>query len=271
MTVRALPAPLDWPLLARAAHWLSVAMLALFWASLQADPFPSDARAYYDADVWSGLYYGEWNEGLGYFYSPTFGQLIYPLTLLSWPVFYAVWTGAFTIAFAWLVTPVLGVVLIVASDILRHGFAVANVDTLVLVAVVLARRWPGFWVATLLTKVTTSVGIAWHLARGEWGALRQIGLVLAVLVLPSLIFTGDLWIEWVRVLADGGPQHPGVPQIPMTVRIPIALALVVFAARRNWWVLATAATSLAIPNWRPETTLVWALAAFVHRSMPQPR
>src|SRR5437773_943383 len=38
-----------------------------------------------------------------YLYSPVFAQAIAPLTLLSWPVFAGLWTGAMVIVYSWLV------------------------------------------------------------------------------------------------------------------------------------------------------------------------
>ena len=53
-----------------------------------------DARSYYDLDL-ADLYAGRtnWNTIGAYPYSPAFAQLVYPLNLLSWPLFVAAWTA----------------------------------------------------------------------------------------------------------------------------------------------------------------------------------
>ena len=63
-----------------------------------------DARSYYNFD-YSALYAGrtDWNAIGAYPYSPAFAQALYPLNLLPWPLFVAVWT-AVLIAAVWALT-----------------------------------------------------------------------------------------------------------------------------------------------------------------------
>ena len=63
-----------------------------------------DAHAYYVA--WYGGLYEELPGSVdAYNYSPLFAQVIWPLTLLPWPVFCAVFVGAAAAGVAWLLRP----------------------------------------------------------------------------------------------------------------------------------------------------------------------
>ena len=83
-------------------HGLTLAGLiyiAAVWLRLvpYAEPVPEYGPMFDAYGIWNawagGLYDIPWLEYEAYVYSPAFAQLLYPFTLLPWPVFAALWTG----------------------------------------------------------------------------------------------------------------------------------------------------------------------------------
>jgi hypothetical protein len=111
-------------------------------------------------------------------------------------------------------------------------------------------RFSGTWAFPLLTKVTPGVGVLWFAIRREWRAVA-IALVTTagVVVLSFLTTPPGEWLEWGRVLAGnaGAPIDSGSLPVPLLVRLPVAVALVWWAARSDRrWVLPIACL-LALP------------------------
>jgi hypothetical protein len=185
-------------------------------------------------NAWSGgLYNIPWLEFEAYVYSPAFAQLIYPFTLLPWPVFAALWTGLAIGILFWMRVPWMLAFPGVVDDILR-----GNIHVFLAGAVVLAvwrQPWgAGAWAfPPFLTKVTPGIGILWHPLRGEWRAL-WVGLGLtAAIVGVSVLFSAELWAEWISLLAANVGSDPRIQviQLPFLVRLPIAVVVIVVAAR----------------------------------------
>ena len=206
-----------------------------------------DARSYFGLEL-DRLYAGrtDWNTIGAYPYSPAFAQLVWPLNLLPWPVFVAAWT-ALLIGAVWVLTGpdwfLLG--LVVAAMEIAGG----NVSLLLTVAIVWGFRWPATWALVLLTKITPGVGLLWFALRKEW---RQLGIALgatAAVVAVSLVLLPTAWRDWIDLLfanAGKGGTWAAVP-VPLLVRGPIGVALLVWGAPRNQrWVVPVAAM-LALP------------------------
>ena len=227
--------------LGRAAPWADPGGADLHRGGLAAlVPYAEPVPAYgpmFDAygiwNAWSGgLYDIPWLEYEAYVYSPAFAQLIYPFTLLPWPVFAALWTGLAIGILFWMRVPWMLAFPGVIDDILR-----GNIHVFLAGAVVLAvwrQPWgAGAWAFPFLTKVTPGIGILWHPLRGEWRAL-WVGLGLtAAIVGVSVLLTPDLWAEWISLLAANVGADPRIQVIPLPflVRLPIAVVLIVVAAR----------------------------------------
>jgi hypothetical protein len=114
---------------------------------------------------------------------------------------------------------------------------------------VLGFRWPAVWSFVLLTKITPGIGLLWFAVRREWRSLAiAIGATGAV-VAVSYVLMPDAWRTWPQVLANNVGKNgtwAAVP-IPLAVRLPFAVALVVWGARTNrrWTVPVSA--MLALP------------------------
>ena len=192
-----------------------------------------DARSYWGfnyADLYAGR--TDWN-GIGaYPYSPVFAQLLFPLNLLPWPLFVAVWT-AILIAAVWFLTGpdyfLLG--LVVGAMEIAGG----NISLLLALAIVKGFRHPWTWSLVLLTKITPGVGLLWFVVRREW---RQLAIALgatAALAAVSFVLMPQAWRDWVDLLRANtgkGGTWAAIP-IPLLVRGPIGVLLIVWGARRN--------------------------------------
>ncbi len=231
-----------------------VAVIALSDPSIDvSDPFSGrvvtaqDARSYYGFDL-GDLYAGrtEWNTIGAYPYSPAFAQLVYPLDLLPWPAFVGVWTAILIGAVLVLTGPELFLLGLVVGAMEIAG---GNVSLVLAVAIVAGFRWPWTWALVLLTKITPGVGLLWFLLRREW---RQLAIALgatAAIALGSAVLMPDAWRDWVSLLASNtgkGGTWAAVP-IPLLVRGPIGVLLIVWGAPRNQrWVVPVGAM-LALP------------------------
>jgi hypothetical protein len=206
-----------------------------------------DARSYYGLDL-SNLYAGrtDWNTIGAYPYSPAFAQLVWPLNLLPWPLFVAAWTLILLATVFGLTGPRLFLLgLVVAAMEIAGG----NISLLLTAAIVLGFRWPAMWAFVLLTKITPGIGLLWFALRREWRSLAiALGATAAVVAVSYVLMPGA-WRDWIELLIANqgkGGTWAAIP-IPLIVRGPIGVALLVWGAPRNQrWVVPVAAM-LALP------------------------
>jgi hypothetical protein len=220
-----------------------------------------EAFCYWIANLNSPYSLSDWGSPIAYVYSPVFLQAMLPLTHLPWLVFMTIWTGLLIAAVRYLTGPRL-----FAAGVLLATVEIAggNISLLLAVAIVLGFRWPAAWSFILLTKVTPGIGLLWFVVRREW---RQLGIALGATVLviaASAIFMPRAWLDWFSLLTalpgrDG--TWAAVP-IPLIVRMPVAVAVVVWGARtdRRWAV--PVAAMLALPAlWYGGLTMLLAVIA----------
>jgi hypothetical protein len=211
-------------------------------------PFAVDAHAYWAADPLDPYSDAALSDFDAYFYSPAFTQAMWPLHSLPWPIFAGIWTAAIVVAFRWLSDLWLGLVLLLPPVFIE--VAVGNVHSFIAVAIVLGFRWPFTWAFVLLTKVTPGVGLLWFAARREWRSLAIALGATAGIVAVSYAIAPGLWREWIDVLVGrtAAANSAGLyGAIPLLLRLPIAAALVVWAALTDRrWVVPIAAV-LAMP------------------------
>jgi hypothetical protein len=127
------------------------------------------------------------------------------------------------------------------------------------------------WAFVLLTKVTPGIGLLWFAVRREW---RSLGIALgatAIVVAVSALLMPGAWLEWLALLvrlAGREGTWAAVP-IPFLVRLPFAIALVVWGARtdRRWTV--PVAGMLALPAlWYGSFSMLLAFIALREPSRP---
>ena len=228
--------------------WVLVVVFSDPWGRLWGTG--QDARCYWQAaQVASQPYlHSDWNDPIAYVYSPAFLQLVSPLTALPWQAFMAVWTAILVACVRFLTGPRL-----LAAGLLFPFTAMevagGNVSLILAVAIVLGFRWPAAWSIVLLTKITPGFGLVWFAVRREWRPLAIALCATAIVVAVSFVLVPDQWRTWVDVVvrnAGKGGTWASVP-IPLWVRLPIAMAVVVWGARtdRRWTV--PVASMLALP------------------------
>ncbi len=227
-----------------ALAWVAIVLLAepygRLWGTGQ------DAYCYRQAPLADPYARSDWTDPVAYVYSPAFLQLVSPLTALPWQAFMAVWAAMLLAAVRFLTGPRL-----LAFGIAFAGMELAggNISLLLAAAIVLGFRWPATWAFVLLTKVTPGIGLLWFVVRREW---RQLGIALtatAVVVLASAVFMPAAWPEWIAVLSGnvGREGTWAALPVPLWVRLPIAVAVVVWGARTDRFWTVPVASMLALP------------------------
>lgn len=242
-----------------------VVYIALVWLRIApyAEPVPDygpmfDARGFWIA--WEGgLYDIPWRTNEAYVYSPAFAQILWPFTLLPWPVFAAGWTLAAIGCLFWMRVPWMLAFPGVIDDILR-----GNIHVFLAAAIVLGLRYPAAWGFGILTKVTPGIGLLWFAVRRQWRQLA-IGLAVpAVIAGVSFALSAPLWLEWFDLLAANAGETARIQVIPLPllVRLPIAAGLVAFGAWTNRAWLVPIGVMVGLPNvWTSSTALLAAVPA----------
>ena len=228
--------------------WAVVVVFADPWGRLWGTG--QDARCYWQASLADPYLHSDWNDPIAYVYSPAFLQLVSPLTTLPWQAFMAGWTAILVAAVRFLTGPRLlaaGLLFPFAAMEVAGG----NVSLLLAVGIVLGFRWPAVWAIVLLTKITPGIGLLWFAVRREWRSLAiALGATAAIVVVSAVLLPGQ-WREWIDVvvrnaLAGRSGTWASVP-IPLWIRLPIAVAIVVWGARTDRAWAVPVASMLALP------------------------
>jgi hypothetical protein len=228
------------------ALWSLIVVFSEPWGRLWGTG--QDARCYWQATLADPYLHSDWNDPIAYVYSPAFLQLVSPLTALPWQAFVAVWTAILLAAIRFLTGPRLlaaGLLFPFAAMEVAGG----NVSLLLAAAIVAGYRWPAAWSIVLLTKITPGIGLLWFAVRREWRPLAIALGATAAIAAVSFMILPEQWRDWVDVVlrnAGKGGTWASVP-IPLWIRLPVAVAIVVWGARtdRRWTV--PVASMLALP------------------------
>lgn len=247
---------------------VSFALAAILGALLFG--FGSDSHAYYSA--WNGELYDELPGELdAYLYSPAFAQVIWPLTLIPWPVFATTVGVAAALALVWLLQPVATRYRVPLLVMCLPEVVTGNIFWLLALVTVLGFRRPVLWVIPAVTKILPTLGVVWFLARGEWRKVFVASGTIVCVCAVSYAIEPHLWFEWIRFLFSSSAEDdlsnsPIAP--PLWIRVPAAVILVSYAARRNH------------PYWLPVAMLMatpmighgsFALLAAIPRLLPGER
>ena len=238
--------------------WAGLALAIVAWALITwfSDPWGrlwgtgQDARCYWQASLADPYVHSDWNDPIAYVYSPAFLQLVSPLIALPWMAFMAVWTALLLASVRFLTGPRL-VLAGLLFPFTAMEVAGGNVSLLLAAAIALGFRWPWTWSIVLLTKITPGIGLLWFAVRREWRALAIALGATALITALSFAVLPDQWREWIdavlRNVASGKSGTWASVPVPLWVRGPIAVAIVVWGARtdRPWTV--PVGSMLALP------------------------
>lgn len=230
-----------------------VAVLLVVLMTALAEPFEPDgfgpghdARAYWTAPLDDPYVPGSVGQESAYLYSPAFLVALSPLRALPWPLFLAVWTSGLLLVLFWLARPLLFLpLLLLALPEIWGG----NVTILLAAAIVIGFGRSAAWAFPLLTKVTPGVGILWFAVRREWFAFGLASAATLAVVAATALLTPGLWAEWFQLLTSstGSSTVAGSVPIPLIARLPLAVAVIVFAAWRGQRWLLPIGVLLAMP------------------------
>src|SRR5438477_801965 len=194
-----------------------------------------------------------------FLYSPVFAQIIWPLTRFPWPVFFWVWTVAGFAVFAWLLWPLHWRHRIPALCFCVPQVIDGNVWPLFAVVILFGFRRPALWAIPLLVKITSAMCLVWFDARREWHLLARAVAAAALLTGVSAAISPHLWAEWIHLLIHGGsvatPAFTGGLNIPLRLRLPVAVGLAVYGARKDRVGFLAAAVAIGSPVFNAGLTL----------------
>jgi hypothetical protein len=236
-----------------------------------------DAHAYYAAWDHRHLYGAAPESDDAYLYSPAFAELIWPLTLVPWVAFCALWLGAMTAVYLWLLAPLPMrwrlPLLVLALSLDSAG----NVWAVFALVLVFGFRRPAAWAFPALTKVTPFVGPIWFASRREWRKASTALGVAAAIIAFSAIADPQLWHEWVHFLLSTRPNQTGAPMLTLPtpallgLELPIAVALTIYGARTNRAWLVPVAMVFADPVFSVNGFLVLAAIPRIRQGFaPEP-
>jgi hypothetical protein len=221
------------------------------------DPYLGyDAHAYWQAASLDHPYAttiaGGFNGAGGlyeYKYPPPLAQILAPLHLLPWPVFFGLWTLLLYGTFLWLAGRWAFLVLLFPPVL--GELWLGNVNLLIGAAVVLGFRSGAAWAFPILTKLTPGIGLLWFAVRREWRPLIVSLVVTGAISAISFVLAPGLWSDWFTALgtqteATLAPLRQSAP-ISLPIRLAAAAAIVVWGALtdRRW--VVPIAISLAVP------------------------
>jgi hypothetical protein len=232
-----------WILTTMLVWTIGFACAAFFWSYLNHGVHGVDSRAYWAAARHSHLYSGKPGELGAYLYSPAFATLIWPLAQLPMGVFVGTWMVIEAATFVWLLRP-LGIRWgVPAFCLCMAEIVIGNIYAFLAVVAVVGLRQPIVWALPLLTKITPGLGPIWFAVRREWRMVAWSLGATAIIAAVSFVLTPHQWTDWIDYLTN----HRGENQVLLPVRAVLAVALTIFAARRDIRWLIVVAMLLANP------------------------
>ncbi|HET9344613.1 MAG TPA: glycosyltransferase family 87 protein [Candidatus Limnocylindrales bacterium] len=187
-----------------------------------------------------------------YRYPPPLAQIFVVLHLIPFPIVAGLWIGMLY-AIALIIGGRWAPFVLLFPPTLAELY-LGNVNLLIALAIVLGFRWPAAWAVVLLTKITPGVGVLWFAFRREWRslaiALGATGAVMAV----SFALAPNWWAEFREAMTVQAGAALDVPpaaiQIPLPIRLVVAVVVLAFGARTDRaWLVPVAATIAAPALW----------------------
>ena len=232
---------------------LLVAVLIVVIMTALAEPFEPDsfgpghdARAYWGAPLDDPYEPGSVGHESAYLYSPAFLVALSPLRALPWPVFLGLWTAGLLAVLFWLARPLLFLPMVLLALPELWG---GNITILLAATIVIGFSRPFAWAFPLLTKVTPGLGLLWFGVRRDWLAFGVALAATAGIIAITALVTPELWADWFALLTSstGSSTVPGSVPIALAVRLPLAAAVIVYAARKGQRWLLPVGVLLAMP------------------------
>lgn len=200
---------------------------------------PIDAWCYYGFDAADS-----WNPDGCFLYSPPVALFMDAVrSVLPFEVFTLLLRAAEMLVLIAVAGPAVGLTLFIPAVAIELN--AANINLLIVGAVLIGFRYPWAWAFVFLTKVTPGVGILWFAVRGEWRSFAiALGATLAFAI-ASWLAAPNLWHQYFAALGAAGDSSI----FGIGWRLPLAAIVVVWGARNDHrWALMVA-VFLALPRW----------------------
>ena len=212
-------------------------VILIFYARTAGSPV--DAACYYEM-----VPAGPWDLSQCFLYSPPLAQLMMVIqAVIPFEAFYTTLRVLEMIVLAVVAGPAIGPALFIPAVAIEIN--AANINLLLVAAVLLGFRYPWTWAFVILTKVTPGIGLLWFAVRREWRHLAIALVATVAIVGVSAVLAPWMWGDYVQALAAAQDDSP----YEIWWRLPIAAAVVVWGARTDhrWTVIV--AVFLAMPRW----------------------
>ncbi len=142
-----------------------------------------------------------------FLYSPPIAQLMLVIqAVVPFDVFYTSLRVLEMIALAVITGPAIGPVLFIPAVVIEIN--AANVNILLVGAVLLGFRYPWTWAFVILTKVTPGIGLLWFVVRREWGHVFIALGVTAALSALSFVLAPWMWVAYLEGLTTEPDESP---------------------------------------------------------------
>lgn len=186
-----------------------------------------------------------------FLYSPAFAQAIRPLAAhLPWPAFGILWSVAAGVTLALLLRP-LGLRRATPFWLCCSWEIVSgNVNWLFAVVAAFGLSRPYLWAIPALTKISPTVGLVWFLVRRDWWKLTLAAGTTLLIVTLSFWADPAAWLDWFEFLRAHGGQSTsqvGGLSLPLVIRAPLGVLIVVWGAKTNRAWTVPAAMMIATP------------------------
>ena len=148
------------------------------------------------------------------------------------------------IALALMAGPAIGAALFIPAVAIEIN--AANINLLIVGAVLLGFRFPWTWAFIILTKVTPGIGLLWFAVRREW---RHLAIALGATAVIAVGVVRGRALDVASTYLGGLTGEPDASIFLLWWRLPLAALLVVWGARtdRRWTLVV--AVFLALPRW----------------------
>ena len=200
---------------------------------------PVDAWCYYGMDP---TY--PWDPDRCFLYTPPIAQLMTVIqTIVPFDLFYTTLRASELTALALMAGPAIGPALLIPAVVIEIN--AANVNLLIVGAVLLGFRYRWAWAFVILTKLTPGIGLLWFVVRREWHHLAIALGVTAAFAALSFAIAPWMWGAYLQGLFAAPDESP----FKIWLRLPIAAAVVIWGARGNHRWAVIIAVFLAMPRW----------------------
>ena len=249
---------LRWGAAAAGIAYLLAAIVGIIPFTLQLGVPPGlDLHAYWAADLDNLYASAEIGQTGAFLYSPAFAQAFAPLRVLPFELVYALWLALCLGLLAWM-----RVLWFIAIPPVIADLYFGNIHVLYAAVIVAGLTAPGLWALPWLTKVTPGIGSLWFAFTRQYRSFDVALGATALIAIVSFALAPNLWADWVASLVGniGRPTGMRADAVPLVVRFPVAIAVMVWGARTNRLWTIPVAVFLAAPTIWPGSVAVLAAA-----------